>query len=131
MRYGRNAILLALTIVPLLLLTPAAARAEAGKTLDLGVLLRERDPENVIGKEDEDEQEKIRERLAQMVIEDSQKALKRNQTGLYPNPMLQAYVNDLGQRLIPQEALDNLPISFKIVEDPLPYADSLTTARST
>jgi len=127
MRRGRPVILLALAIVSLLLLTPAAMFGQAGGTLDLGSLLRERDPATVIGKEDEDMQEKVRERWAQMVIEDSQTALKRNQAELYPNPILQTYVNDLGQSLIPKEALDNLPISFKIVESPLPYADSLTT----
>jgi hypothetical protein len=127
MSYGRQTILLALTVVSLLLLAPATVRAQASGMLDLGSLLRERDPATVISGQDDDMQEKVRERWAKMVIEDSQTALKRNQTELYPNPSLQAYVNRLGQSLIPKEALDSLPISFKIVEDPLPYADSLTT----
>lgn len=127
MRRGHPVILLALAVVSLLFLAPAAMFGQASGTLDLGSLLREREPATVIGKEDEDMQEKVRERWAQMVMEDSQTALKRNQTELYPNPILQTYVNDLGQSLIPKEALDSIPISFKIVEDPLPYADSLTT----
>ena len=76
-------------------------------------------------------QEKVRERWAQMVMEDSQTALKRNQTGLYPNPSLQAYVNRLGQSLIPKEASDNIFVSFKIVEDPLPMPIPCRPARST
>lgn len=58
---------------------------------------------------------------------DSLTALERNRNELYPNPSLQAYVNRLGQSLIPREASENLLVSFKIVEDPLPYADSLAT----
>jgi len=127
MRQRRQEILLALAVVSLLFLAPSSARAQANGTLDLSSLLRERDPDTVISKEDEDFQEKVRERLAKMVIEDSQTALKRNEKALYPNPSLQAYVNRLGQSLIPNEALDNIPISFKIVEDPLPYADTLST----
>jgi predicted Zn-dependent protease len=59
-------------------------------------------------------------------MEDSKTAFMRNQE-LYPNPSLQAYVNRLGQSLIPKEASDNIFVSFKIVEDPLPYADTLAT----
>ncbi|HTG34082.1 MAG TPA: M48 family metalloprotease [Thermoanaerobaculia bacterium] len=127
MRHGGQAVLLTLAVVSLLLLAPSTVLGQASATLDLGSLLRERDPAIVIGGQDEDLQEKVRENLAQMVLEDSQTALKRNQTELYPNPSLQAYVNKLGQSLIPKEALDSLPVSFKIVGDPLPYADSLTT----
>jgi hypothetical protein len=126
MRLGRKEILGALFL--LLLSSPPTAHAQASGVLDLGTLLRERDAATVIAAlKDNDLQEKVQERWDQMVIADSQTALKRNQKGLYPNPGLQAYVNQLGQRLIPREALENLPISFKIVEDPLPYADSLTT----
>jgi Peptidase family M48 len=128
MRLGRHAILLPLGFISLLLLSPSSAHAQASGMLDLGTLLRERDVTTVMAAlKDDDLQEKVEGRWAQMVIVDSQTALKRNQTGLYPNPSLQAYVNRLGQALIPREALPNLPISFKIVEDPLPYADSLTT----
>jgi hypothetical protein len=127
MRHGCQGISLAITGAFLLLLAPATTNAQVNGTLDLSNLLRERDAETMISKEDEDLQEEVRERLAKMVIEDSQTALKRNETALYPNPSLQAYVNRLGQSLIPKEALDDLPISFKIVEDPLPYADTLTT----
>ena len=57
----------------------------------------------------------------------SQDATKHNQAGLYPNPSLQAYVNRLGQSLIPKEAPDNVYVTFRIIEDPYPYADSLPT----
>jgi hypothetical protein len=72
-------------------------------------------------------QEKVNDRWAQMVMDDAQSALGKNQSGLYPNPSLQSYVNRLGQSLIPKEASQDVFVSFKIVEDPLPYADTLAT----
>lgn len=130
MRHGRHAVLLTLAIVALLFLAPAAMLGQDKGTagmLDLNSLFRERDPETIIGGLKGDLQETVRSRWAEVIVEDSKKAAKRNQRELYPNPSLQAYVNHLGQELIPKEASDNLLLSFKIVEDPLPYADSLAT----
>ncbi|HYU31466.1 MAG TPA: M48 family metalloprotease [Thermoanaerobaculia bacterium] len=102
---------------------------QAGGALDLGSLLRARDPATMIGGLKEDMQEKVKDRWTQLVMEDSQTALTRNRGGVlyYPNPSLQAYVNRLGQSLIPKEASENIFVSFKIIEDPLPYADTLAT----
>jgi hypothetical protein len=95
---------------------------------DVGALLRERDPETLISSLKDDAQEKdTRERWARLIMQGSQAAAKRNQDDLYPNPSLQAYVNRLGQSIIPKEASDNIFVTFKIVEDPFPYADSLPT----
>jgi hypothetical protein len=128
MRHGGQAALLTLAVVSLLLLAPAAALGQNNGTLDFGSLLRERDPETLISSLKDEAQEKIaRERWAQLVTQGSQAAVKRNQDNLYPNPSLQAYVNRLGQSLIPKEASDNVFVTFKIVEDPYPYADSLPT----
>jgi hypothetical protein len=128
MRRGRQAILLALTVAFFLLLAPVAARAEASKTLDFGTLFRERDSEALIASLGDEAQEKeARSNWAQMVTLGSQDATKHNQAGLYPNPSLQAYVNRLGQSLIPKEAPDDVYVTFRIVEDPYPYADSLPT----
>ena len=128
MRQVRQETLLTLAVVSLLLLAPATVLGQTSGALDLGSLLRARDPGTIIGGlKNEEMQDKVRERWAQMIMEDSQTALERNRGKLYPNPSLQAYVNRLGQWLIPKEASDNLLISFKIVEDPLPYADSLAT----
>jgi hypothetical protein len=127
MRHGRHAILLTLTVLSLLLVVPAAVLGQSNGTLDLGAILRERDPEAMIGALNGEMQEKVRSRWAELIVEDAKKAEKRNQSGLYPNPSLQAYVNRLGQTLIPKEASDNLLLSFKILEDPLPYADSSAT----
>ncbi|MFZ2021715.1 MAG: M48 family metalloprotease [Terracidiphilus sp.] len=44
---------------------------------------------------------------------------------LYPNPMLQRYLNAMGQRLVPVNS-PNL-YSFKIVLDPIPMAEAYTT----
>lgn len=128
MRHGRQAILLALTVVSFLFLIPATVLGQAGQSLDLGTLLRSRDPEPLIGGlKSEEMQEKVKDRWAQLLMEDSQTALDRNRSALYPNPSLQAYINRLGQSLIPKDASDNVLVSFKIVQDPLPYADSLAT----
>ena len=128
MRRGHPVILLTLAVVSLLLLAPAMVHAQASGTLDFGSLLRERDPDALISSLKDEAQEKdARERWAQLVMQGSQAAVKRNQNDLYPNPSLQAYVNRLGQSLIPKEASDNVFVTFKIVEDPYPYADSLPT----
>lgn len=128
MRHGRQEIFLTLVVASFLLLAPAMVLGQAGGTLDLGSLIRARDPMTVIGGlKDADMEEKVKERLAKLVMQDSQTAAERNRNKLYPNPSLQAYVNRLGQSLIPKEASDNILFSFKIVEDPLPYADSLAT----
>jgi hypothetical protein len=123
MRHGR----FVLVVAAFLLLTPLKIFGQANGALDIGALLRERDPETIIGGLKEGLQEDVRDRWAQMVTDDSQTAVERNQSKLYPNPILQAYINRLGQSLIPKEASGNLLISFKVVEDPLPYADSLAT----
>jgi len=109
---------------------------QAGGSLDLGALLRERDPETLISSlKDEAQEKEIRSRWARLVTEDSHIAAQRNQSDLYtelhpklyPNPSLQAYVNRLGQSLIPKEASDNIFVTFKILEDPVPYIESLST----
>jgi hypothetical protein len=127
MRHGHQAILLTLAATSLLLLTPAMVLGQANGALDLGSLLRTRDPETIVGGLKDEMQEKVNVRWAQLLMGDSYTAATRNQVELYPNPSLQAYVNRLGQRLIPKEASDNILVSFKIVEDPVPYADSLAT----
>jgi hypothetical protein len=127
MRYGRQAVLLTLAVASFLLLAPVTALAQANGALDLGSLLRARDPETMIGGLKDDMQEKVKDRWAQLVMEDSKAALERNRGDLYPNPSIQAYINRLGQSLIPKEASENIFVSFKIVQDPLPYADTLAT----
>jgi hypothetical protein len=128
MRLGRHAILLTLGFLSLLLLSPPSAHAQASGMIDLGTLLRERDPDTLISSLKDEAQEKdAREHWGRLVTQGSLAAIQRNQDNLYPNPSLQAYVNRLGQSLIPKEASDNIFVTFKIVEDPFPYADSLPT----
>lgn len=150
MRHGRHVILLSLAIASLLLLAPEAVlgqrsgapaplqRLEAMisqrsaapaplQRMDLASLLSERQPETVIGALKEGMQERVRDRWSEILMKDSQVAAERNQSQLYPNPSLQAYVNRLGQSLIPREVSEKVLVTFKIVEDPLPYADSLAT----
>ncbi len=130
MRHGRQAIL-TLAVVSLLLVAPARVLGQVSTTLDLGSLLHERDPLTMLGSLKSEMQERAKDRWVQLVMEDSQTAETRNRSEvrprLYPNPSLQAYVNRLGQSLIPREASENIFVSFKIVEDPLPYADTLAT----
>ncbi len=135
MRHGRHAILLVLAVVSLLFLAPAAVLGQDKGTLDFSSLLRDRDPEALLGSLKGEMQEKVKGRWVKTVLEDSKTAEMRNQSEthpeirprLYPNPSLQAYVNRLGQSLIPKEASDNIFVSFKILEDPFPYADTLST----
>jgi hypothetical protein len=127
MRQGRQEIALTLAVVFFLFLAPARVLGQASPTLALDSLLRSRDPDTMIGGLKGDMQVRVKDRWTQLVMEDSQIALERNRGGLYPNPSLQAYVNRLGQSLIPREASENIFVSFKIIEDPLPYADSLAT----
>lgn len=128
MRHGRRAILLPLAIVSFLLLAPATGLAQAGATLDLGPLLQSRDPDTMLAGLKGTMRQTVEDRWHDLVMRDSQTAWERNRSGrFYPNPSLQAYVNRLGQSLIPREASENIFVSFRIVEDPLPYADSLAT----
>lgn len=127
MRHGRQGTLFTL-VVAFLFLAPATVLGQASGAFDLGSLLRERDPETMISSLKSGMQEKVKDRWAQLVMEDSETAVRRNQEGhLYANPSLQAYVNRLGQSLIPREASENIYINFKIIADPLPYADTLAT----
>jgi predicted Zn-dependent protease len=45
--------------------------------------------------------------------------------GLYPDPDIQAYVNELGQRLAAKSERPSLPWSFKVVDDPAVNAFAL------
>jgi Zn-dependent protease with chaperone function len=135
MFHGRQTLLLPL-VIAFFLLAPATVFGQAGGATDFGSLLREREPDTLISSlKDEAQEKEVRERWAKMVTEDSKTAEQRNQSDLfpevhpklYPNPSLQAYVNRLGQSLIPKETPDNVFVTFKIVEDPVPYAESLST----
>lgn len=94
---------------------------------DLDALLRNRDPETMIQGLKEGMQEKVVPQWQELVIDASELAINRNQESLYPNPILQAYINRLGQSLIPSATSENTHLSFRIVNDPLPYADALPT----
>jgi hypothetical protein len=128
MRQGRQAVLLTLAVVSFLFLAPATVLGQTSGILDLGSLMSARDPDTMIGGLKDEMQQRVKDRWDQLIQDDSKIALERNKSGvLYPNPSLQAYVNRLGQSLIPREASENIFVSFKIIEDPLPYADSLST----
>jgi uncharacterized protein YcfJ len=49
----------------------------------------------------------------------------REQSRLYSNPMLQAYLNSIGQRLVPKDS-PNL-YTFRVLLDPMPKAEALST----
>lgn len=130
MRRGGPETLFLLAIACILLLVPVTVLGEtttASETLDVSSLLRAREQGTLINALKGDMQEKVRDRWSELVMEDSGKVLERNLDGLYPNPSLQAYVNRLGQSLIPREAPENVFVTFRIVENPLPYADALAT----
>src|SRR4051812_42496159 len=114
---GRQARFLTLGIIFLFLLAPSAVHSQTRGAIDFGALLREREPDTLIGSLKDEAQEKdVQDRWAKLVKEDSKIAEQRNQSDLlpdtqpklYPNPSLQAYINRLGQSLIPKEAPDNV-----------------------
>lgn len=126
MRHGRHVILLTLTIASLLLAPEAVSGQDSGAPKDIATLLRERDPEVMLGTLKEEMREQVKDNWAELVQRDS--GIAKNHNGdLYANPSIQAYVNRLGQSLIPKEASGNVFVTFKIIEDPLPYADALAT----
>jgi hypothetical protein len=125
-RHGRQAILLTLMATSILFLAPTTLLGQNG-ILDLNSLLPTRDPATMIGGLKGEMQQRVKDSWDQLVMADSEAAYRRNQGPLYPNPSLQAYVNRLGQSLIPKEASESIFVTFKIVADPRPYADSLAT----
>ncbi len=130
MRFVGRIAIVTLLVVLTVFASPAMAfgKKEKQASFNLPVLLQEREPEGMIASlDDEEAQERVEAQWSQLVMEDSKDALQRNKSGLYPNPSLQAYVNRLGQSLIPKEASDKIVVTFKIVEDPHPYADTLAT----
>lgn len=94
---------------------------------DLDRVVASRDPELMLEGLDEKMRKRVEERYKDLVLEDSEVAVTRNKTDLYPNPILQSYVNRLGQALIPANASQTTLVSFRIVQDPLPFADALAT----
>lgn len=94
---------------------------------DLDRLLASRDPEVMLAELDEDMRKRVEERFKSLVQKDSEVAVERNKRDLYPNPILQSYINRLGQSLIPPNAPQATLVSFRIVQDPLPFADALAT----
>jgi hypothetical protein len=127
MRHGRQVILLSLAIASLLLLAPEAVLCQDSQAPNnLETLMRSRDPETMLGSLKEEMREQVKDTWSELVNSDSNIALDHNGV-LYANPSIQAYVNRLGQSLIPREASENVFVTFKIIEDPLPYADALAT----
>lgn len=125
----RNAVLLVITI-SLLAVQPASAKGDQepeDDKFDLAALQASRDPETALAELDEDMQKEAEDRFNALISEDSNLAVERNHAGLYPNPSIQAYVNRLGQSLIPRDTSDKRIVTFKVLEDPYPYADAQAT----
>ncbi|HEV7669746.1 MAG TPA: hypothetical protein VGS22_14580 [Thermoanaerobaculia bacterium] len=115
-------------IVSLVLLGFPSVAASAENNFNLPSLLQEREPQTLLSSvKNFEARKKVDDRIATQIAEDSETAAKRNQTGLYPNPALQVYANRLALPLVPHEASPDLLVTFRIVEDPQPYADALST----
>jgi len=69
----------------------------------------------------------VRNRSSEFATSDPDKALlfRLNYGQLYDSPTLQRYVNSLGQRLVPADSPN--VYSFKLLFDPVPSAESLST----
>jgi predicted Zn-dependent protease len=116
----------ALLVIGLLALASRSAAADS-RSLDVAALLVERQPSTMLVELKDEMREKVDVRWSDLLMADSQLAASFNTQNLYPHPALQGYVNLLGQSLLPAAMADEAPLSFKIIEDPMPYADSLAT----
>ena len=69
----------------------------------------------------------VRNKSTEFIISDPSQALafRLNFGQLYDSPTLQRYVNSLGQRLVPTDSPN--VYSFKLLFDPVPSAESLST----
>lgn len=114
-----------------------AALAEAEKpppppppppeAFDLAVLLDSRRTSTVLAPLKEGMRVRVEESWNTLIRQDGELARARNAANLFPNPSLQAYVNRLGQSLLPVEVGSETFLTFKIIQDPVPYADALAT----
>ena len=94
MFHGRQTRFLTLVIASLFLLAPGAVHGQANGAIDFGSLLRDREPDTLIGSlKDEAQEKEIRERWAKMVTEDSKTAEQRNQSDLFPDAHPKLYPN--------------------------------------
>ncbi len=73
----------------------------------------------------------IQEAYADLQRSDQQEAFRinvetgRNALRLYQHPVLQEYINNLGQSLVPQDSFKLF--TFRVLYDPLPYSFALST----
>lgn len=126
----RDVALLALTASFLGFQPASAARGERApeeKRFDLPSLLSAHDPDATLSSLEDDLRKGVDDGLSTLVMADADLALQRNETGLYPNPSIQTYVNRLGQSIIPSSVSERFIVNFKILEDPFPYADAQAT----
>lgn len=114
-----------LTGIVFLLLTPTALWSQESPSLK--TTLREREPSSLLSSLKEEMRERVEDRWQEEIASDARLAETRNAGDLYPNPGIQAYVNLLGQTLLPEEVSQEIFVSFKIVYDPMPYTDALAT----
>ncbi len=96
-------------------------------TSNIETLLTGKTPAQMLAPLKEKMRTRVEDRFNNEVMSDAHMAQNLNRGELYPNPSFQAYVQQLGQFLLPREASADILVSFKIVEDPLPFANTLTT----
>ena len=94
---------------------------------DFDELLRSRDPIRLIESLNENMRRQVNDQWDPLIMKASGLAYGRNKSELYPNPAIQAYVNRLGQSLIPRDTPRSIQVTFRVIEDPLPFADALAT----
>jgi len=108
-------------------LGPKAEAPKLDEEFDLDALLVARDPATMQASLKDAMRERVQAQWQPLVMEASERAYKRNKGNLYPNPAIQAYVNRLGQSLIPEKASSSIYVTFRVVESPLPYAEAMAT----
>lgn len=121
----RALLVVGLLVVGLPVLASSGAATDGG--LDVAALVVERQPSAKLSELKDEMREKVELRWSDLLMADSRVAASFNAQDLYPHPALQGYVNLLGQSLLPPTTADEVHLSFKIIQDPMPYADSLAT----
>tara|TARA_B100000315_G_scaffold77886_2_gene71220 strand:- start:9168 stop:10805 length:1638 start_codon:yes stop_codon:yes gene_type:complete len=101
---------------------------KASKRPDLRALFAENETQTLLEKFwGENKQLEVEDEWHQLIQEHSRTARQYNQSALYANPNIQAFVNNLGQSLIPREADREVILTFKILQDPVPEVYALST----
>tara|TARA_Y100000310_G_scaffold311069_1_gene357002 strand:- start:12195 stop:13631 length:1437 start_codon:yes stop_codon:yes gene_type:complete len=106
----------------------AAKKKKVVERPDLAAIFSESKKESLMTKFKKDaDKDAVEEAWRKTIQEHAELAADYNRSRLYKNPNLQAYVNNLGQSMVPREANAESLVTFKIINDPVPEVYALAT----